>query len=61
MVYYCASPSERRLKNVFCCTRFDGGGVANVHEGKLESVKDFKGFIGIKAGPNSKFGVWQKM
>jgi hypothetical protein len=39
MVYDCASPSERRLKNVVCYTRLDGGGVADVHQEKLESDK----------------------
>ena len=49
MVYYYACPSERGLKNVVCCARLDGGGVADVHQGKLESVKnDFKGLIGIR-------------
>jgi len=54
MVYCCASPSERRPKNVFCCTRLDGGGVADVHEGKLESVKNdriLRGLLESRPGP----------
>ena len=39
MVYYSACPSECRLKDIVCCARFDGVGVADVHQGKLESVK----------------------
>lgn len=54
MVYYCASPCERRQKGVVCRTRLDGGGVADVHQEKLESVKNdliLRGLlVGIKAG-----------
>jgi len=49
IVYYYACPSECGLKNVVCCARLDGGGVADVHQGKLEGVKNnFKGLIGIR-------------
>ena len=60
MVYYCASPFERRLKSVVCCTRLDGG-VADVHQEKLESVKNdliLRGSYKLESRP-AKQQVWQ--